>query len=84
MQITIIFKLYQILFQYGKICLQISIKVLLNHPVLYVNDVTYTSNVLDFILFADDTAVINSKIDIKELDEVTNWFKVNKLSANVI
>ena len=40
----------------------------------------YTSNVLDFILFADDTTIlysykdINSKIELinKELDEVTN------------
>ena len=47
-------------------------------------------NVLDFILFADDTTIlyshkdINSKIELinKELDEVTNWFKANKLSVN--
>ena len=58
--------------------------------ILYVNDITYTSNVLDFILFADDTTIlyshkdINSKIELinKELDEVTNWFKANKLSVN--
>ena len=58
--------------------------------ILYVNDITYTSNVLDFILFADDTTIlyshknINSKIDVvnKELCEVTNWFKANKLSVN--
>ena len=58
--------------------------------ILYVNDITYTSNVLDFILFADDTTIlyshkdINSKIGIvnKELDEVTTWFKANKLSVN--
>ena len=45
---------------------------------------------LDFILFADDTNIlyshkdINSKIELinKELDEVTNWFKANKLSVN--
>ena len=57
--------------------------------ILYVNDITYTSNVLDFILFADDTTIlyshkdINSKIELinKELDEVTNWFKANKLSV---
>ena len=57
---------------------------------MYVNDITYTYNVLDFVLFADYTTIlyshkdINSKIDIvnKELDEVTNWFKANKLSVN--
>ena len=45
---------------------------------------------LDFILFADDTTIlyshkdINSKLELinKELDEVTNWFKANKLSVN--
>ena len=58
--------------------------------ILYVNDIRYTSNVLDFILFADDTTIlyshkdINSKIELinKELDEVANWFKANKLSVN--
>ena len=58
--------------------------------ILYVNDITYTSNVLDFILFADDTTIlyshkdINSKINLinEELNEVSNWFKANKLSVN--
>ena len=58
--------------------------------ILYVNDITYTSNVLDFILFADDTTItyshkdINNKINIvnEELKEVSNWFKANKLSVN--
>ena len=58
--------------------------------ILYVNDITYTSNVLDFILFADDTTIlyshenIESKIDVVnvELKEVSNWFKTNKLSVN--
>ena len=58
--------------------------------ILYVNDITYTSNILDFILFADDTTIlyshkdVNSKINVvnKELYEVTNWFKANKLSVN--
>ena len=57
--------------------------------ILYVNDITYTSNVLDFILFADDTTIlyshenIESKIDVVnvELKEVSNWFKTNKLSV---
>ena len=56
--------------------------------ILYVNDITYTSNVLDFILFADDTAIlyshkdINSKIELinKELDEVANWFNGSQLA----
>ena len=58
--------------------------------ILYVNDITNASNVLDFLLFADDTTIvyshkdINSKTDVvnKELNEVSNWFKANKLSVN--
>ena len=59
--------------------------------ILYVNDITSTSNVLDFILFADDTTIIYSHKNIEsqisvvnaELKEVSNWFKTNKLSVNV-
>ena len=58
--------------------------------ILYVNDITYTSNVLEFVLFADDTTItyshseVISKFDMinNELQEVTNWFKANKLSVN--
>ena len=58
--------------------------------ILYVNDITYTSNVLDFILFTYDTNILyshkdlSSKIDVvnEELEEVSNWFKANKLSVN--
>ena len=57
---------------------------------LYVNDITNTSSILDFILFADDTTILYSSKDInndinivnEELKEVTNWFKANKLSVN--
>ena len=50
----------------------------------------YTSTLLDFILFADDTTILFSSNDIvsqiplinKELLEVGNWFKANKLSVN--
>ena len=59
--------------------------------ILYVNDIIYTSNVLDFVLFADDTIIFYTLIRIKvaktntineELKEVSNWFKANKLSVN--
>ena len=58
--------------------------------ILYVNDITNTSNVLDFILFADDTTILYSDKNItnclhlinEELKEVSNWFKANKLSVN--
>ena len=58
--------------------------------ILYINDITNTSSILDFILFADDTTIlyssdkIESKINLvnNELKEVSNWFKANKLSVN--
>ena len=58
--------------------------------ILYVNDITNTSSILEFILFADDTTILYSSKDInnninivnKELNEVSNWFKSNKLSVN--
>ena len=34
--------------------------------ILYVNDITYTSNILDFILFADDTTILYSHKDISK------------------
>ena len=57
---------------------------------LHVNDIRYTSNVLDFILFADDTTILyshndlSSKINVEneELKEVSNYFKANKLLEN--
>jgi hypothetical protein len=58
--------------------------------ILYINDITSTSNILDFILFADDTTIVYSHEDIdsqinvvnNELKEVSGWFKANKLSVN--
>ena len=58
--------------------------------ILYVNDITNTSNILDFILFADDTTILFSDKDLnnkstiinRKLKKVSNWFKANKLSVN--
>ena len=58
--------------------------------ILYMNDICNTSKLLSFILFADDTTVFLSDTDInvlyetmnRELKEVCNWFKCNKLSLN--
>ena len=58
--------------------------------IIYINDITNTSDVLDFILFADDTTIlfshknIASQINVfnRELLEVSNWVKANKLSIN--
>ena len=51
--------------------------------ILYVNDITKTSDILNFLLFADDTTILYSHSDIvskiplinTELLEVSNWFQ---------
>ena len=53
--------------------------------ILYINDITNTSTLLDLILFAADTTILYSSSDIvskiplinTELTEVSNWFKAN-------
>ena len=58
--------------------------------IVYMNDICNTSTLLSFILFADDTTVCYSDSNVKrlcetmnrELKEVVNWFKCNKLSLN--
>lgn len=58
---------------------------------IYINDLCNVSNILKFILFADDTNIFCSGKNInnlcslveKELFKVNEWFKLNKLSLNV-
>ena len=58
--------------------------------ILYVNDITNTTSLPENILFADDTTLLFSHPDISskinsinmELDEISNWFKTNKLPVN--
>ena len=58
---------------------------------LYINDICNASTSLKFILFADDTNVFYSGVDIqsicecisRELDKLHVWLYVNKLSLNV-
>ena len=58
---------------------------------IYVNDLNRASDILDPIVFADDTNLIYSRKDVKtlfhttntELVKVNHWFKANKLSLNV-
>ena len=55
---------------------------------LYVNDLSNTSSLLSFVLFADDTNIFCSHTKLEslvnilnnELSKVSNWFKCNKLS----
>lgn len=58
---------------------------------LYVNDMVDTSNLLKFVLFADDTNIYYSCRDLHvmsttvndELMKLSEWFKINKLSLNL-
>ena len=58
---------------------------------IYVNDIANCTNILNLILFADDTSLFSSDKDLKslveknnrELSKLSTWFKTNKLSLNV-
>ena len=58
---------------------------------LYINDIAESSHLLDFYLFADDTAIFLSDNDSKklentlntELKKVSDWLVANKLTLNV-
>ena len=58
---------------------------------LCVNDISQSSNLVNFHLFADDTSVFCSNKDNEmmevslnnELHNISNWLKANKLSLNV-
>ena len=61
---------------------------------IYMNDIPESSEIFDFILYADDTSLLNSinlsiplsqdvKIINKELSKIFDWLSVNKLSLNV-
>lgn len=62
--------------------------------IIYMNDVSYASNLFNFILYADDTTLsttlnVNSSIDDvtetinRELQKICVWLQVNELSLNV-
>ena len=59
--------------------------------ILYINDICNVSKILQFVLFADDTNIFCSDVNILdlcknvslELDKLNIWFAVNKLSLNV-
>ena len=61
------------------------------HFLVCVNDFNKASDVLDPIMFADDTNPFYSHQNIKtlfrtvtcELEKICEWFRVNKLSLNV-
>ena len=56
--------------------------------IIYINDISKISKMLDFILFADDTNIfvkdkslssLNCAVNL-ELKKISRWFKLNKLS----
>ena len=59
--------------------------------ILYINDICNVSNLVKFILFADDTNVFcagDNKLELecmlnRELVKLCKWFAVNKLSLNL-
>ena len=58
---------------------------------IYVNDLNKLTNLLNIIMFADDTSLFCSHKDVKilfktenkELIKITKWFQGNKLSLNM-
>ena len=58
---------------------------------IYVKDLNQVSNILDPIMFADDTNFFYSHHQIKtlfetvncELKNISQWFRANKLSLNI-
>ena len=58
---------------------------------IYINDITKVSRLLQLLLFADDTNIFLEHRDIKALNEIVNselvkladWFSANCLSLNV-
>lgn len=59
--------------------------------IIYINDLHRVSKLLYFILFADDTTILYKASNIEqlinnlnaELDHVSEWFQINRLSLNV-
>ena len=58
---------------------------------IYINDITSSSKLFSFTLFADDTNTFNKNTSLNQLFTITNseltklsvWFKANKLSLNI-
>uniref|UniRef100_A0A3Q3EDH9 Reverse transcriptase domain-containing protein n=1 Tax=Labrus bergylta TaxID=56723 RepID=A0A3Q3EDH9_9LABR len=59
--------------------------------ILYINDICKTSNILQFVLFADDTNIFCTGEDLQqllelitsEMSKLKRWFDNNKLSLNL-
>ena len=55
--------------------------------ILYINDNGNVSDILNFIIFADDTDLLYRRYNLDSIAPVSaelhNWYAVNKLSLNV-
>ena len=59
---------------------------------LFINDICNVSNLLKFVLFADDTNIFCSNENVGVLQDTLNrelaklfvWFSINKLSLNLL
>ncbi len=58
---------------------------------IHINDITKVSNILNIIMFADDTNLFLSDTNLAnlintanfEVNKISTWFKANKLSLNI-
>ena len=58
---------------------------------IYINDIQNCSEILDFVLFADDTNIFLSGKNIQklfttmneEISKINSWFETNKLTVNI-
>ena len=65
--------------------------VMISQMIIYVNDLPNATNILDPIMFADDTNLFYSHHDIKTLFSIVNeelgklgdWFTANRLLLNI-
>ena len=59
--------------------------------ILYINDIVYSSDVFNFVMFADDSNLFLSNSNLtdlitkinEELSKISMWLKLNKLSLNI-
>ena len=59
--------------------------------ILYINDIVRISELMKFILFADDTNLLLHDTNLQnlitkansEIQNISEWLKINKLSLNV-